>query len=113
MLKLMQNMSLCPHSYLDFSAMGDPPQLEIEMAHVSKPINAGPGVSPPTEEHPPGAQKCCSMERLWSTICHVKRLLMIIVLDIILGAVDIASDIINGTLFFNGGELKEEFLCLH
>ena len=41
---------------------------------------------------------------LWRMLCYIKRWLVIIVLDIILGVVDIGSDIISGTLFLNGGE---------
>ena len=52
---------------------------------------------------------CSAAIGLWAGLCSValsymRRLAMIIVLDIFLGSLDISSDIVNGCLFLNGGE---------
>ena len=48
---------------------------------------------------------------LWlSTLSYLKRLVMIIVLDIFLGSLDISSDIVNGGLLLNGSEWREKSL---
>ena len=91
---------------MTFSAMptGDPRQSEIKMADLN-PTDADLGLSPPTDEssatqHWTGLQSM----GMWQMLCYIRRCFIIIVFDIILGVVDIGSDIISGTLFLNGGE---------
>ena len=45
-----------------------------------------------------------------TTLPYMKRLVMIIILDIFLGSLDISSDTVNGCFFLNGSEWWEKSL---
>lgn len=91
LLAILWWIAVCPWNVLQRAAVG----LWTVLSHAASKTVTGP---------------CSAAIGLWAGLCSValsnnmRRLAMIIVLDIFLGSLDISSDIVNGCLFLNGGE---------